>query len=544
MKFNKTSLLKIISLTFVLFVYIFLSVKDLYKDVINPDGINWHTRTQEFTKALYGGDYGKTFQAYHPGTTLMWISGPALGLFRSNIAGDLSADAQKFTFLERDYYAKLSLVIFCTALFVINIFLLWKISGYRFALFFSVIYTLEPFVIGMRRLYHLDFLMTALIFTSFLLLIYFNYKAHHWLTLFFSGLFIALALLTKSTAIIFLPAVPFIFLLGNTGLIKKLLGLLLFLASTALFIYAFFPPIWKNPVESAPKYFEKIAFGVSGIGMEGKKEIGSSGKAENITLDDTLEDKGDNFYLVSLVMRLSPAATILLVISLAVFIYYLMKSFAVLIYNSIKSKAIPKAFQCPNDVWLAFWSFGFSLASIIGMSLAQKKSDRYEILVYPFLFLIAAYMINKLKWYLSLPLIIAYIVLAGIEVKQMHPYYLSYSNPYLGGVEMRMRALDGPPFGVASYEVFNVIKNDMKNNGYEGFYTIAGSKSIKAISVGGKFSRFPSCVTDYVVSYGLEENPIYTCSRKYTLIDTVKIGNFDYWYIYKRENQKHESNYD
>jgi len=359
-----------------------------------------------------------------------------------------------------------------------------------------------------------------------------------------SGLFISLAIMTKSTAVIFLPVVPFIFILGNPKALKKLLGFFVFIISSIAFLYILFPPVWKNPVKTAPKYFEKIAFGVTGIGMEGKKEIGSSGKAENITLDDTLEDKGKLFYLVSLFIRTTTAFWVIFVISLGFYFYILLKGFFVQIFQAFKNRKIPGQFYFSNKAWLAFWSLGISSAVIFGMSFAQKQSDRYAVLVYPFIILICAYFLDFIKWYLSLPLVIFYVIFTLFEIKGTHPYYISYSNRYLGGVEMRMRALDGPPFGVAMYEAMKILNDDMKNNGYSGYYTVAGPKSVKAISAGGKFSRFPSCVTDYIVAYALEDKPTYTCYRKYTLIDTVRIGNFDYWYIYKRDNQKHESNYE
>lgn len=44
--------------------------------------------------------------------------------------------------------------------------------------------------------------------------------------------------------------------------------------------------------------------------------------------------------------------------------------------------------------------------------------------------------------------------------------------------------------------------------------------------------------------FAFDDKPTLVCKNKYVLADTVKIDGFDYWYIYKRLNQKHESNYD
>ncbi len=542
MKQGAVLFVKLFSICLFVVFYYLISLQDLNTDVINPDGINWHTRTRAFTEALSKGIYSDTFQTYHPGTTLMWVSGPLLNLFKTPI--DSSNTDPKATFLTRDYYAKLSVVAFGTFVFVLTLIVLWKLVGFKYVAFYSVVYTLEPFVIGMRRLYHLDFLMTSLIFLSFLLLIYFNYKSPKWLAIVFSGLFFALALLTKSTAIIFLPAIPFIFWLGNNSVLKKLSALLLFIVATLLFVYAFFPPIWRHPIKQVPRYYNQIVFGITDIGVNGRKEMGTSGKGDNILLDDTFKDKGPNFYIRSLFMRLSIAGGVVLVVASGVFIYFILKGFVLLIWKTIKNKSIPKTYNFASDSWISFWSIVISIAVLIALTLAVKKSDRYEILVFPFLLTIVAYFYNKLKLYLSLPLISIYACFVVYELIPLHPYYLAYSNPYLGGIETRLRALDDAPFGIGSYAAFDIVKNDREASGYDGYYTVSGSKSIKAISVGGRFSRFPSCVTDYVITYALEDQPTYTCVQKYTLLGKVKISGFDYWYVYKRLHQKHESNYE
>ncbi len=519
-------------------VYLLLSVWDLDKDVINPDGINWHTRTQAFNKALAEGDYSKTYQVYHPGITLMWLSGPV---------AKMSSDTTKETFLSRDYNAKLSLVIFGTLIFASCLVVLWKMTNFTFMLGFGLLLALEPFVIGMRRLYHLDYLMTLPLFLSFLLLAYFNYKSSKWYLITLAGLCFALSLLTKSVAIIFLPVVPFMFLLGNPKLLTKFLGFVGFILFSALFIFALFPPVWQNPIKSAPKYFQRIAFGVTDIGMEGKKEMGTSGRSENITLDDTEDDRDPNFYIASLFTRLSPAGAVLLVVSMGFYIYIILKGFVIFLWRlgkSIFAKKVQKTFNYSPASWLCFWSLGFSVASLVALTLSTKKSDRYEILVFPFLFMLVGYLFSRVKYYFVIPLAVAYIALMYYPLKPWHPYYLAYSNPYLGGLETRLRTLDGAPFGIGVYEAFNIVKRDLAENGNFGYYTVAGSKSIKAISVGSRFSRVPSCVTDYIVLFSFDDKPTLVCKNKYALVDTVKIGGFDYWYIYKRLNQKHESNYE
>src|SRR5688572_19246555 len=222
MRPNRPGIIKLITFTLLIGAYFFISTKDLYIDGINPDGINWHTRTQAFTAALPKGAYGDTFQAYHPGTTLMWIAGPLLNAFKFGDSNNNKTGDAKAAFLDMDYQAKLSVVIFCTILFALILIPLSQLVSFKYSILYAVFFSFEPFAIGMRRLYHLDFLMTTLLFLSFLLLIYYHYKSPRWALIIFAGLLYALALLTKCTAIVFLPALPIIFLLGNSGLFKKL----------------------------------------------------------------------------------------------------------------------------------------------------------------------------------------------------------------------------------------------------------------------------------------------------------------------------------
>ncbi len=542
----KYSVLQLFTVLALVTLYFFVSTSDLKYDVINPDGINWHTRTQNFTQALVDKDYGDTYQVYHPGITLMWISGPLLRVFRGDaIFDDYKQDLDpKTTFLDRDYYAKLALVLASTILFLFCLILFWKMIGIRYAAFWGLVFALEPFAIGMRRLYHLDYLMTALMFTGFLCLAYFNYKKAHWALVVLGGFFCLLAVYTKTTAVIFLPTIPFIFLLGNSTLLRKLLGIILFVLSLALFGYITFPAIWRNPIKAIPSVYEKISLGVSDIGIDGKKELGKSGKSDNVTLDDTVEIKDPDFYLTSLLMRLTTASGVLLVVGVGIYLFVILKGFVLFVWATIRHRGIQKVFTYGSDSWVSFWALGFSVGALLALTVATKKTDRYEIIVFPFLFCLIAYGLNKLKLYISTPLILIYVLLVGLELKSWHPYYLAYSNPQLGGIFTRIYALDNTPFGVGSYAAFNIAKNDVVKTNPQGYYTISGSKTVKAISEGGKFSRFPSCVTDYVITFATEVAPTYTCTQKYMLLDTVKIMGFDYWYVYKRLNQRHESNYD
>ena len=491
----KLTIIKLAATAVLFAIFVITGLIDLDKDVINPDSINWHERTLAFSKALKEKDYSKTFQTYHPGTTLMWISSTAVN------------QATKENFLHQDYLAKLSVLIFTSMLFLLMTVILWKLVNFKYALFFSCIFSLEPFLLGSRRLYHLDFLMTVLLFLSFLLVGYFNYKSAQTKALVLAGLFFALALLTKSTAII----------LGNPAFKKKVLGFAVFTCSGLLFFYVFFPPIWTDPLKLIPKYVQKIVFGVETIGLAGRLEL------ENAILDETIAKQPADFYIKSLAMRISVGTGIMLLVGAAVFTF--------MFFKKLKFHYSPAA-------WVSLWSILFSILVIVILSVATKKIDRYLIIVFPFLLTLIAYFLCKLRPLAAVGVFALYVGVLIAELLVTHPYYIAYSNPLLGDIRVRLYTLDDSPFGIATYTAVKAVLDDTQGK----FYTIAGSKSVKAIAIGGKFSRAPSCVTDYVIIYVKDIEPIYVCRQKYTLLNTVKVADYDYWYIFKRLNQRHQKN--
>jgi hypothetical protein len=536
--------LKLIGLIVFTSLYIILSMKGLYFDVINPDGINWHNRTFEFTNAIETGMYKSTYQVYHPGITLMWISGPLLNNFYDTQATYENNDSEKAAFLTKDYYAKTSLVLFSAIIFLLTFIILWQFISYKYAGIFSILFIMEPFILGMRRLYHLDYLMTTLLFAAFLIICYFSYKQYNYYHLTIAGLLTALAILTKTTAIIIIPAIILAFLLGNVQWKVKVKGLLVFFISLIVFIYSFFPAIWTNPLHYFPVYYKNIIFGVSEIGVTGKKEIGSSGIGQNKTLERVFKNNNPDYYIESLLIRMTPGFLILLIPALIYYCYQFSKGLIKKIYSCAVVKLKDLSWKFLPDSWLSFYSTGISIGILIALTLAVKKSDRYIIMVFPFLITLITHYLYRMKIKTAGILIFLYCVYTAYALKSIFPYYLAYSNPYLGGIEHRLSEIDKAPFGIGIYEAFQIVKNDMDKNNYSGFYTISGTKSIKAICAGGKFSLYPSCRTDYSVVYAYESPPTERCAQKYKLIGSVKIAGFDYWNIYKRTSQLHQGNYD
>ncbi len=502
---------KIISTALVLTLlasFIATSLCGLYTDVINPDGINWHTRSYNFTEALINRDFAETFQAYHPGITLMWLTGPVLHLLGSYYESKGYAAYSRDTYLNYDYLAKVTVVITSFLLFIISLLLLRKLVSNKSLLAFSVLLIFEPFIIGLRRLYHIDYLMAYLVFISFLCFYIFSFKyvrSHFYIL---GALFFVLALLTKTSALMLLPIIFLMLVLGKQSLGKKFLTIILLPFALSAFIYFLVPALWVNPLINARSIYKKMATGVIDIGIYNKKEIGLPGDKDSLIEDVSRGGGIWYFYLLEIPYVLSPVSLGFLAVSVIRLIYMGFK----------KQISILNIFS-----FLAFIIF------LVGLSIADKKGLRYGIVFFPFLFVIMS------NWLSNLPIKIFSVSLGVLLISlipqyiSIYPYFYVYGNPLLGGVKSRTMIFDPGSFGVGAYEACQYINSVLKPN---TDYTVIAPKSFKYTCLNVKVTTRPSCESDFDVIYALDDTPIKFCPGMFHVLRKVRIGNLDYWTIY------------
>ena len=147
-------------------VFLLTRVPRLQNDIVNPDGVNWHYRPQMFMNGLKYNNLELTYQHYHPGVTVMWITAPAIELFRQFPGND---SYNMYNFIGFDFVAKYALVIAQLVVSLLIIYFLTKILNFQKALLIVSLFTFEPFFLGNSRLYHLDVLLTLLIFLTLVL---------------------------------------------------------------------------------------------------------------------------------------------------------------------------------------------------------------------------------------------------------------------------------------------------------------------------------------------------------------------------------------
>ena len=139
----------------------------LGKDNVNPDAVNWHYRSQQFIVGLKQLEFEKTYQHYHPGVILMWITGIPIEIYKQ-VTGIQHYDHLNFS--EFHLVAKVSLVM---AQLVLTLIILWVMSniiGVSKSLLMVSLLSVEPFFLGNSRMYHMDILFTLVVFLGLLFL--------------------------------------------------------------------------------------------------------------------------------------------------------------------------------------------------------------------------------------------------------------------------------------------------------------------------------------------------------------------------------------
>jgi len=345
------------------FVTIFLltRIPRLHNDIVSTDAVYWHDRAEKFMKALKTKDFEETYQMYHPGVTLMWITG-----LTAEVSSRITAvpiDGVFSDFVTIHYHAKLVLVFWQLGLSILIIYLLSKIFEHKKAVLMVSLFSFEPFFIGNSRLLHLDAQISLYIMVG-LLLAYLSSRKFSFFGVAFSGIFFGLAALSKT---LFLGGVLYglfaggILSLINSGFKVSLKYFLTILFSFIITYLMLFPAFWIAPVET-----------LSTI-INDSLEVGNKLGHKQIFFGETKRNPGPAFYPTLLLLKLS------LVTIFGLMLYYwknitdLIKKFRT---KNIKIK-IPKI-SFPNFIGIFYFVF------FLVITYFSKKVDRYTVPLFPF----------------------------------------------------------------------------------------------------------------------------------------------------------------
>jgi hypothetical protein len=406
-----------------------------------------------------------TLRTGHPGVTTMWSG--SFGLWLRWLLDGRPTSLHNYVVavptnpLDASFIAPERLgVVLITSLGVVAFYwLARRLFGGPVALVAAVLLALNPFHIAYSRVIHHDALsttfMTLSVLTAF---IYWGRRQRRrWLLL--SGALAGFAFLSKLASLFLMPFIALIGLwfFGEAARGKRREGRqavtssafflligdgLLWFATAVVIWFIFWPAMWVIPLETLQLAFA-LAFQYStGPHAKGVYFLGQS-----------LADPGPLFYPVTWLYHTSPLVMVGVV---ATFVAWLLPN---------RPNQPPVSHQPAGRTFFRYLPLilFFILGYYLLMTIGEKKQDRYFLPVYPWFDLIAAF---GLLWLANLlissfvpsasgtapsrfrraqypiAILLAIIVVAnGLLVATSYPYYFTYYNPLLGGIQGASRVL-------------------------------------------------------------------------------------------------------
>ncbi|MCD6518723.1 MAG: phospholipid carrier-dependent glycosyltransferase [Anaerolineae bacterium] len=422
------------TLAFVLLLALFLR---LYKiDVfLAGDETKWICRSINFHAALRQRDLASTYQSEHPGVVTMWVGTLAVPLSLADEWVGLCAETggSKLTRVHGHtslealpgliFRARRFLTVFTWMGLVVVALLLWRLFDISTSLIATILLSLDPFLLALSRVLHLDAILSIFLFISILSLAIFLFRERKWKYLFLSGAAAGIAIANKSPGLFLFPWVGLVLALyiwyGEPSRRSERFRQALFAgfvwgALSLATIFLLWPSLWVNPWGTL-----KQVLGAA-LGYAAKPHGNS-----NYFWFAIRPDPGPGFYPVAWIFRTTP----LVVLGL--------------IFLAFFRKGRPSG----EGLFLG----GFAILYTLFMTLGAKKFDRYLLPVFLPLDVLAAlgwvafyrwFRSRSLKWP-QLGIIGALILILGqfalLWPKQ--PYYFSYYNPLAGGASVAQKIL-------------------------------------------------------------------------------------------------------
>ncbi len=476
-------------LVFLFFVLVHLP--DLGHDNFNTDVWKWKSRSYNFGSAILGNNLEQSLQTYHPGVVLMWLGGAGAKItnyLAESQGRSVIADDSVDIIFQIDFAQKI-LVVLVTALTISSVFHIFKkIFGLEYAVISIFLLTLEPFYLGLTRVFHLEGLVSTFMLASIVWLYYFFLDSKKIKRLLVSALFASLSILTKTSAlflVLYFGLVSLIFIYRDgkynfkkTGVgkfLKENIGNFLakfgkiFFIWVGVLIFVFFalwPAMWVAP----GKVIQSLYAGINDIGVEGDHFQFYFGKL--------VENPGPSFYFVVLALKSS--------------IYLLVGFIGALIIR----KKLPENLRRFMDYLLIFTLFYF-----IQLTIPTKKLDRYILPALVVISLISSMFYvwvfekisNKKVWQKAVCVILFFIPAVYTNM-YVHPDYFSYFNPMFGGLRTGVKVIE-PKWLIGSREVVNYFTDLSEKTGMEPswsasfeelVYKAHGKNLEKAMTVGFK----------------------------------------------------------
>lgn len=403
---------------------------------LTPDEFLWLERSRDFLLALQKHNWAATFQTGHPGITTMWAG--SLGMLGYGLRHNLFRDNEFNTFLHALTWDHLPFelitwvrvpIALVTALSVVGIAcLLKRLFNREIAVIAGILLALDPWYLGHSRLLHHDALMTSFMTLSLLmLLVYLRKNEPQWL-LIVSGACAGLAVLSKVLSLFLGLWVGLLFsitvLMKKRSLVAAIVEMATWSLSAGIIGFALWPAMWLEPFN----VIERI------VQMTTTYAINPH-EAGQFFMGKTVADPGWLFYPVVMLFALTPLVLIGILMTTQ---------------RSVCHKQERRAGEFSQRM-IMFVLLVYCVLYMVFISFGEKKQDRYLLPTLVLLNVIASpgiyelysrvsrrWSSNKWLWYLT-----GICVLAGQGATSLtqHPYYFTYYNPLLGGVQGAARYL-------------------------------------------------------------------------------------------------------
>jgi hypothetical protein len=445
----------------------------LGSDMFNTDVWKWKMRIYNFSNGIFNLNFEETLQRYHPGVTLMWLGtlGVKLNSFYYKVFLGIQPPDDNIEFIFNLHFFQKLVIVFALAVTISFIFYaLRKMFGAKYAVIFSTLLILEPFYIALTRVVHLEGLMSTFLLAS-LVWLYFSLniaaessggKKNSALVV--SALFAALAVLTKTSALIFLDFAAAMILLHfwfsskslnsasrfKNSLVAAIKLYLPWLGLFLLFFVILWPAVWVNPGEVLTRLWQ----GVVGTGIEEGHEQFYFGRF--------VDNPGISFYFVVFFLR----SSVYLILGLIGLGFYYKK-----VLGELESLSV--SMRNKRQEFIIFVLL-FATVYLLAMTVPSKKLDRYllpsiisMLLVASFFYewLLMKFMDTKLRFWHKLLL---FLFPAVLTMSIIHPSYLSFYNPMFGGIRTGLRVLE-PKWMIGQPQIVSYLEALKKRENLEPF---------------------------------------------------------------------------
>ncbi|MEM4655331.1 MAG: phospholipid carrier-dependent glycosyltransferase [Thermosphaera sp.] len=439
---------------YLVFVLAFLYRFPNITSFVNDDDSLWKYRGYEFTTAMVNFNFADTAITYHPGVPLLWSQMLAIKTYsvfdKLYFHGTLVGSTE---FFYNHLIQNIYLLTFNSLLITFIFIFLRKVINEKYAIIALLVIMLEPFFIALGRSIHNDLLMSLFVFLTFLIFFqlmetYEKGNLYRRKMTWLMGIFSAMALLTKSGALFMVPlfiCTVIVFAFFDFKSIKRYLNVFIaWLLLSVLFFVIIWPAMWVNPGHTLWLYFYKGIFDTA-------IEDGHL----HYWFGEITMDPGFLFYPIVLVGRYTPVIIVGAIGGLVLFVATFFKHF--------KSKTIDKMdkFLLLNLVFFAGY--------FVMVSITSKKLDRYLLPeVFPlgvFTAYFVMYWFNKYRKYTVIAIVI-FIILRGITIAQIHPNYLVYYSPFIGGND-KGRFVIEPKWVIGFDKVADFLNAEQAKSGHK-----------------------------------------------------------------------------